>query len=394
MRYLGNKTALLDQISASAARVGFERGTVCDLFAGSAVVGRYFRAAGNRVLANDLMESSYVFQQVFLELAAPPPFEGVRQHVDLPAPAPASRLPKGSTCVDAWQPTLAVVQHLEAQVAPVSGLLTRQYSPGSGGERRYFTGENAARLDGILGEIAAWSRAGWLQRGEEALLLAAVLNGADRVANISGTYGAYLKKWQTNAEQPVRLGLPTVADGPLGAAHHGDAFRWLPEVQADLLYLDPPYNHRQYPANYHLMEVIARIPREPDLAGFEASIYGKTGLVPWQGKRSRLCSGRGTECADAFRELLRSTTIPRLVISYSEEGIIAREEFDDILAEYVGTASLKDHLSEVPYRRFRSDADGRTSTTGSNRAYKQLPGRKKDEVREWLFHVSKKAVSP
>ncbi|MEM7165662.1 MAG: DNA adenine methylase [Planctomycetota bacterium] len=379
MRYLGNKTALLDRISQSAAQIGFTGGTVCDLFAGSAVVGRHFRAAGNRVLANDLMESSYVFQQVFLEIAGVPEFAELREQVDLPPAA---------------TPFDRVVRHLEQEVEPVTGLLTRQYSPGAGGERRYFTADNAARLDGMLAAVRSWREAGWLQSTEQALVIAALLNGADRVANISGTYGAYLKKWQTNAEQPLRLIVPEFVAGPVGRAHHQDAFAWLPEVTADLLYLDPPYNHRQYPANYHLMEIIARIPVEADLAAFEGSIYGKTGLVPWQGKRSRLCSGRGSECADAFRELLQSTSIPRLVVSYSEEGIISRAEFDDILAEYAGVATLDRHLSEVPYRRFRSDADGRKSRTGAGRAYRQLPGREKDEVCEWLFHVAKRGFAP
>ena len=81
-----------------------------------------------------------------------------------------------------------------------------------------------------------------------------------------------------------------------------------------------------------------------------------------------------------------------MIISYNEEGIIGRAEFEEMLAEYAGVAPsrLGRVLTEISTRRFRSDADGRIAHTGAGRAYKKLPGRGQDEVREWLFHVRKK----
>ncbi len=162
-------------------------------------------------------------------------------------------------------------------------------------------------------------------------------------------------------------------------------------MDADLLYIDPPYNARQFPQNYHLPEVIARLPREDDLVALEASIYGKTGLVPWRDKYSRLCSRRGSTCRDAFREILLRADIPRVVISYNEEGIITKSEFEAMLAEFAERPRLPmaDAFTEISFKRFRSDSDGRLSRTGAGRSYKHLPGRARDEVREWLFHVQK-----
>ena len=256
----------------------------------------------------------------------------------------------------------------------------------------YIREENAARFDAMLGGLREWHHDGLLTEPETYLLLGTIIDAVDRVANISGTYGAYLKKWQSNAIADLSLRLPAIVEGPVGAGNQRDASEWIEEVDADCLYIDPPYNQRQYAANYHLLDIVARIPFEADLPTFESSIYGKTGLVPWREKASVLCSRRGTDCRDAFASILERTRVPRVVISYNEEGIITRDEFEEILAAYAGVrrSKLGTVLREIPYRRFRSDADGRVASTGAGRQYRELPGRERNEVHEWLFSVARK----
>jgi adenine-specific DNA-methyltransferase len=391
VRWLGNKRHLLGEIEAAARSLGFERGTLCDLFAGTARVGRHFRASGSRVLATDTMASSHVAQKVFLELAGPPRFAGLAERIDLPPPADEERVLGAAPADPArWEPARRAFAWLES-LPPAEGILVRQYSPEGRAGRRYLTGENAARFDAMLLALRALHEEGALADEEIHLLLATLIDAVDRVANISGTYGAYLKKWQSNALAAPELRLPAVVEGPVGAANRRDAIEWIGGVSADLLYIDPPYNNRQYAANFHLLEVVARIPFEPDLPAFEGSLYGKTGLIPWRESASPFCSRRGTECRDAFAALLAATSIPRVVISYNEEGIIAREEFEDLLAEWAGLprGRLDGALREIPYRRFRSDADGRVSSTGSERSYRELPGRARNEVHEWLFALER-----
>lgn len=389
MRYLGNKTRLLPDIERCAQRLGFERGTVCDLFAGSAVVGRYFRGRGSRVVANDLMASSYLFQRLYLEWDRAPEFEPLRREIDL-AVAPIPSEPDPDLPGD-WSVVRSVFRHLECDVDPVEGVLTRQYSPAGPAGRQYFRPERAARLDGILAALRRWRADGWIDEPELAFLVAVLIDAADRRANISGTYGAFLKTWQTNTAGPIELRLPALAAGPKGRGHCGDARALIPEVDADLLYLDPPYNGRQYPSNYHLFEVIAHLAFDDDLDAFESTIYGKTGLIPWQHKSSKLCSQKGSECRDFMRDILTTTTIPRVVISYNEEGILSADDFEELLAEYADRPrqQLGEVREEISYRRFRSDQDGRQARTGASRQYKTVPGRERDEVREWLYFVAK-----
>ena len=394
MRYLGNKRHLLESIERAASAIGFERGTVCDLFAGSGRVGRHFRSRGSRVLATDLMACSHVFQKVFLELPGPPPFTEYRTAFDLPPPLPAERIASALPADPvAWEATLRVLAHFE-ELPPEEGMLTRQYSPAGVAGRMYLREENAARCDAMLGELRRAIAANLLTEPETFLLLATIIDAVDRVANISGTYGAYLKKWHGNALADLSLKLPAVVEGPIGCGNLRDASEWIEEVDADFLYIDPPYNQRQYASNYHLLDIVARIPFEPDLSAFEATVYGKTGLVPWREKSSVLCSRRGSECRDAFASILSRARVPRVVISYNEEGIISRAEFEEILAEYAGVARAKlgKVLEEIPYRRFRSDADGRVSSTGAERQYRELPGRERNEVHEWLFSVAKRGA--
>lgn len=392
MRWLGNKRHLLGEIEAAARSLGFERGTVCDLFAGTARVGRHFRALGSRVVATDTMASSHVAQKVFLELGGPPEFAGLAAARELPEPVDAQRV-RAAAPDDPWrwEPARRALAWLES-LPPAEGILARQYSPAGGARRRYLTSENAGSLDAMLLELRALRTEGALTEEETYLLLATLVDAVDRVANISGTYGAFLKEWQANALAAPELRLPATVEGPRGEANRRDALEWLGGVDADLLYVDPPYNNRQYAANFHLLEVVARIPFEPDLLAFEGSLYGKTGLIPWRETASPFCSRRGSECRDAFARLLASTTIPRVVISYNEEGIVGRDEFEELLAEWAGVprSGLGGALREIPYRRFRSDADGRISSTGSERSYRELPGRARNEVHEWLFAIERR----
>jgi hypothetical protein len=85
-----------------------------------------------------------------------------------------------------------------------------------------------------------------------------------------------------------------------------------------------------------------------------------------------------------------------IVLSYNEEGILTRDEIEQMLERWSlsgGDGDLKPKtgsiLHEIPYRRFRSDSDGLNSRTGSSRNFRPAEGRNEDEVHEWLFAIEK-----
>jgi len=395
LRWLGNKTALLDEILSVAKAAGFTGGTVCDLFAGSGSVGRFFRSRGCRVISTDLMNCSLVFQKTYLETESAPTFAGIENLWSDLEPLDHSRL----SALDeaqrpSWIPFLQVANYLEAELEPHKGILYRQFSPQGTEGRHYLTGENAARIDAILNAVRDWRISELLTDQEVWLLLASCIDAVDRVANISGTYGAYLKKFQKSALRPLELRAPAIVPGPIGSAHRKDALDWIESVECELLYIDPPYNQRQYPANYHLPEILSLLPFEESDEQIEASIYGKTGLIPWKDKASPLCSRRGDECFRSMKSLIEDSNAKIIVFSYSEEGILNREELESLLGDWSDTGSGSNvSLLEIPYRRFRSDSEESGSSGQVGRIFKPAPGRSPDEVQEWLFVAMRKSDS-
>lgn len=121
----------------------------------------------------------------------------------------------------------------------------RHFAPAGG--RMYFTDENARRIDAARTALHECRRQRWIDEDAYYLLLAAIIEGADRVANTAGVYAAYIKRWQPNALRPfAALPAPPVHTHAHCAAHQADALdvaRTLGPI--DLLYVDPPYNARQ-----------------------------------------------------------------------------------------------------------------------------------------------------
>ncbi len=397
MRLIGNKTKLLPAIEQFLRGRGVEGGTLLDVFAGTGSVAQHFRRAGFRVRTNDLLRASWIRQRVYVEQTRYPTFARllergpVRRFADGRSGAAAARALQLAS--PAARPLCAVVAYLNEAAAPAEGLFSRQYAAGGAAGRLFFSAENGARIDGVHAQLMAWRREGRIDEGEHAVLLCALLEAADRVANISGTYGAYLKHLQGSAREPLRLRPPALdTQGPAGRAYCGDGNALARRLKVDVLYVDPPYNHRQYAKNYHVLEVLAELHTVEDLAGYEAGIYGKSGLRPFADRLSDYCRKRArrgpSPCEEAFRDLVAGARAEHIVVSYSEEGILSREAIGAALAEAAGADRFdyRRDFREVSHKRFRSD-----QATGARRQYRVLAGRRRDEVAEWLFYVRKPA---
>jgi adenine-specific DNA-methyltransferase len=369
VRFIGSKARLLGAIEELLCARGVAGGTLLDVFCGTSAVGRHFKERGFRVLANDRMRLAWVRAKALVEVDA---------------------RPRGLT---------ALVREVEA-ASDVDGLITRQYSPAGDAGRMYFTAGHARRIDAALELLAERRRVGALDDASLFLVLAGVLAGADKVANISGTYGAFLKRWQTNTRRLFRVEVPAPVRGrPRDGcrAFRDDANELVRQQSCDVLYIDPPYNGREYSANYHVLEAIAARPFlvGDELAAFEASIYGKTGLLPYE--RSDFCSKR--RVCNAFSDLIRGCRAEHVVVSYNEEGLLSADDIRGALARGLGAHPEAIEHHEVVIKRFRSDADDKSYRDAEGRCtkprrYKRLTGRKRDELHEWLFYARRGAVVP
>jgi adenine-specific DNA-methyltransferase len=344
VRYLGNKTRLTPFLLQTIRELGIEPGTAADPFAGTASVASALKRSGWRVHAGDLMASSYALQVARVELDRTPSFPGEL--------IPESCRAGGSATIS-YSRMLAWLQTLPGR----HGFLTEHYTPdgdaGSRHGRMYFTSDNARQLDSIRERIARWNTKGTIGRRRTQLLIATLLEAADRVANTTGVYASFVKTWQSNARRSLELRAvrPTRSpDGPAGCtAYHGPAERMLAERGSlDLLYVDPPYNSRQYPAYYHIPELIA--------GGWspEPELRGKTGLIPDEERRSDWC--RRGKAEQALRDLLSVADAKHLLLSYNDEGLLSRGVIEDAFRARGRPETYRCFTHD--YRRYRSDSDG------------------------------------
>lgn len=390
MRYLGNKSKLLETIEEFARERGIDGRRFTDCFAGTAVVGAHFKRRGYAVLSCDLLMASYVSQVAAIEVSESPAFQALLAHGPVrkalnrgAVEAALQALPPETP--EALARAIAVLQ---AGVEDREGLIFRHYAPSGLHARRYFQDRHARKIDGCLHQLRSWFRRGIIERGELCLLLKSVLDASDRVANIAGVYAAYLKGWQHNTRGALALRPPPIIPGPRGQARRASAEQAAAEP-CDVLYIDPPYNSRQYAAYYHVREVIAEHHNIRDLKAYEARLYGKTGMRPYSEEKSAYCSRRRRAdglrvCEGAFQDLIAGARARHIIVSYNEEGIIDRDIICGALARYAGKESFdleRDHKA-VRYKRFRSDADGR-----GGRTYKVLEGKHPNQVDEWLFYA-------
>jgi adenine-specific DNA-methyltransferase len=322
-RYIGNKTWMRDHLIALFEELAPPGGRIADPMCGTASVAAAARAAGFRVHASDLMTYASHHARVRLLLDEAPSFR---------------RLGRGG-----YEAALARLE----DAIPVEGYLHREFSPDGVPDngvapRQYFSAQNAAKLDGIRRDIADWSSQGLLSPIEHALLRHDLVLAANRIANIAGTYGHFRSKWNAQALRPLQLTATAFEPGPV-RGHRVDQGRVediARRIDVDVCYLDPPYTKRQYAANYHVLETLAR--------GDEPDAVGVSGLRPWRDQYSDFCSK--LRIRSSFRVVAQHARFSHLVVSYSEDGLLAVPEMFELLGEF-GEVELR----TIPGRRFRSN---------------------------------------
>lgn len=300
MRYIGSKARLAGNL---AEHIGApSHGRFIDAFCGTGAVAEVASELGWSVVVNDMMNFAVALSSARLLTEAQTPFSALGGY--------------GETV------------RLLNKLPPMSGFVTSQYSPRSldvvGFERRYFTVENAARIDAIRAQIARWSDASRISDLETTLLLADLLRASSRVANTSGTFGCFLSKWtaQSQSDLVIRPRKRPKASAGL-QARVGDATT-LDADPDDTIYFDPPYTKRQYASYYHILETIT--------LGDAPEVEGVCGLRPWKHKASTFCYK--SKATDALRQLIEGTRANRVLLSYSSEGHVGLDDLRLILSSY------------------------------------------------------------
>lgn len=315
MNYIGSKLSLLDFLQETIQEVtGFCDGedyVFADLFAGTGIVGATFRRKGCRVISNDIQYYSYVLNKHLIE---------------------------NTKTVDAGYFTV-----LNALEGRDDGFVYNTYCAGSGSGRNYFSDSNGRRCDAIRMKIEELYQSGEIDEKTYFYYLASFINSVDKYANTASVYGAFLKQLKKSAQKDLVVEpIPIIPGQYEGCVYNQDVNQLIPALEGDVLYLDPPYNARQYCTNYHMLETLARYDNP--------QVYGKTGLRDYAAQKSGFCSKRMV--LKEFDRLLAAARFKYIFLSYNNEGIMSLDDIREIMGQY-GQYSV----FTKEYKRFRADKE-------------------------------------
>jgi adenine-specific DNA-methyltransferase len=177
--------------------------------------------------------------------------------------------------------------------------------------------------DAIRDKIDAWKSSRKITDDEYYFLLCSLLESVDKVANTASVYGAFLKSLKRSAQKTLQI---TPAKLILNDNEHkiynDDANKVARSNKVDVLYLDPPYNHRQYATNYHILETIAK--------NDKPEIHGKTGLRNYEKQKSQYCSR--AQVKKAFVDLIKNAKAKYIFLSYNNEGLLSLKDIKEVMS--------------------------------------------------------------
>ena len=332
-RIIGSKYKMLENILRIINTDEIVGKTFFDVFSGSASVGRFFKRRFE-ITSNDLLYFSYVLQRALITVNQYPKFED---------------LTITSIWKDEGTERVSRIMEFLNTLEGIKGFIYQHYTPASKSideaERRYFSEINGEKIDAIRMKIEEWFKNNYITESEYFYLIASLLLAVQKIANISGTYGTYNKIWDPRAKKILKLEVIEIIDSKHEhRAFNMDIFNLVDNVEFDIAYLDPPYNSRQYIANYHILETIAKYDNP--------TIKGKSGMRDYKHEKSTFCSKR-TAKSD-LRLLLSKLRTKYVILSYNSEGLISKDEIVELFEQ----SKIKNvRAYEFPYRGFKSNSN-------------------------------------
>ncbi len=381
MRFIGCKENLLNFIEQFIKNKDIKGNVFCDLFAGTGSVAKHFKKLGYKIISSDILYFSYVLQKVYIEQNKYPKFTKLIKKLNI-------NVLEETLFSSESQNAREIIRYLNC-LEGTEGFIFKNYSPeGTRGQlyvRKYFTGENAKKIDAIRNKIEEWKNANLINESEYFFILAALIESVPFVANISGTYGAFLKDWDKRAFKKLTLEVPEIIESnETHKVFNINGLDVLDNVKnIDILYLDPPYNERQYAPNYHILETIAKWDNP--------NIKGITGMRTYDDQKSDFCNSNTG--LNALEEIIKKKNYKHLILSYNDEGIMPENKIIELFNKYG-----KLEISEQNYQRFKSNSNGKQKKEVKEKIYylKNInPLNKLNDLSgsEWIFFLNSVEVT-
>ncbi len=335
IKYIGSKRVLVPHIVRAVSAFP-ESARVLDLFSGTSRVARGLKESGRFVVANDHLSYAATLARCYVQADA-----------------------------DRWADEASRLIADLRDTAPARGYFTKTFCE----DARYLQPDNGARVDAIREEIARRS----LHPELEAIALVSLMEAADRVDSTTGVQMAYLKSWAARSFNELELRVPALLAGP-GQALQLEAAEAAEAVEADIAYVDPPYNQHSYMGNYHVWESLVRWDKPKTYGVANKRMECKEYQSNFNSKR-RIRQG--------LRDVIEALRCRHLLVSFNNEGHVDRDEMIELLSErgHVGVVA-------VDFKRY----------VGAQIGIHNLRGEKVGRVshlrnKEYLFVVSERRAS-
>lgn len=295
-RYLGSKQKLIDFIDSIIKENVNDFNTFFEPFAGTGVISNHYNNHDKVVIVNDILKSNYIAYDTFF---------GAESYE-------AERLKN-------------IIKQLNATNIYDDNYMSMHFG------NRYFTMQNARKIGYIRDQIDVLFEQNFINAREKNILITSLLYAADKVANTCGHYDAYREKLDNIKD--LELLMPNINDKSNinNQIYNRDANALVREIQADVTYIDTPYNSRQYGDAYHLLENIAEN-KKPELQGKAKKIKQRNHI------KSNYCTVKAVE---TFRDLIKNVSTKHILISYNNmakkgngrsNAKISNEEIVEILS--------------------------------------------------------------
>lgn len=274
-RYIGSKARMLNFIDEVIKKEKIEFCSFFDLFGGTGIVGDYFNNQKTKVYVNDLLKSNYLSYLAWF----------------------------GNDKIDKKK-----LEDIINKYNSLKDLKDNYFSINFGDT--YFSKNNCKRIGYIREDIENKYLNNEINTRERAILITSLLYAMDKIANTVGHYDAYRKNGDLDKKLELcMLDLKSNTNNKNNKIFNEDSNELVRNIKADIVYIDPPYNSRQYSDAYHLLENVATWEKQ--------EVFGVAKKMKRNGIKSKYCS---VSAPLAFKDLIENINAKYIIVSYNNMG--------------------------------------------------------------------------
>lgn len=274
-RYIGSKARMIDFIESTMKKEKIEFSSFLDLFGGTGIVGDFFNNQKTKVYVNDLLKSNYLSYLAWF----------------------------GNDKIDKKK-----LENIINKYNSLNNLKDNYFSVNFGDT--YFSNNNCKRIGYIREDIENKYLNNEINTRERAILITSLLYAMDKIANTVGHYDAYRKNGNLDKKLELcMLNLKSNINNKNNKIFNEDSNELVRNIKADVVYIDPPYNSRQYSDAYHLLENVATWEKQ--------EVFGVAKKMKRNGIKSKYCS---VSAPLAFKDLIENINAKYIIVSYNNMG--------------------------------------------------------------------------